>query len=140
MQFDGAWELKILTSKKVDCLLLSNFIQNSAGSSGGAVLVVGENTSLNCTGVSNFTDNSVVSGNGGAISAPHTLLLLSFTGTSNFTGNSAADGGAIYAYNTSMNFAETTNFVNNSAPAGKGGGVYLIENSKIFILPNTMLT
>jgi len=36
-----------------------------------------------------------------------------------------------------MNFAETTNFVNNSAPAGKGGGVYLIENSKIFILPNT---
>jgi len=91
---------------------------------------------LSFTGTSIFINNSAADGNGGAIAASYNVSL-NFSGTSNFTGNSAADGGAIYAYNTSVSFAESTNFINNSAPAGKGGGVYLIENSKIFILPNT---
>ena len=100
----------------------SNFINNSADYSGGAIAAY--STSLSFTGTSNFINNSAEGGQGGAINAGYNTSL-SFTGTNNFISNSAAySGGAIYAVNsTSLSFTGTNNFINNSAEGGPGGAI-----------------
>ena len=90
-------------------------INNSAGTSGGAIFATGYSIAINFTGTGNFINNVV-----------HPDRLDGWDGA----------GGAVFAENVSLYFTGTMNFTNNSAPGGNGGGVYLSASS-FSVLPNT---
>ena len=116
----------------------SNFINNSA-TYGGAICAY--NAHLSFIGTSNFTNNSARS-SGGAIYVSGDSTSLHFTGTSNFISNSVdywgSGGGAIFARANSASSLRTRNFTNNSTLDGNGGGVYMSASS-FSALPDTSL-
>ena len=104
----------------------SNFINNSADRSGGAIFTY-YNTIINFNGTSNFINNSAIEG--GAICTWNNTII-NFNGTSNFINNPADSGGAISTYdNTIINFNGTSNFINNSADSG--GAISTYDNTII---------
>lgn len=99
---------------------VSNFTNNSAERSGGAIYNIG---SLGFNGVANFIDNRADGKSGGAIANIGDMI---FDNTSSFTNNRAAlYGGAIYNAGN-LNFNANTIFTENTANAinGRGGAVY----------------
>ena len=96
----------------------SNFINNTAITSGGGAIYVGGSGTSNNVSFSNFTDNRAPNGNGGAIdwvaSAGHVI-------NATFTNNSAIYGGGIYLNGVSHNSGiYNTTFIYNNAT--KNGG------------------
>ena len=99
----------------------SNFINNSAGVAGGAIAISGNTVTVNFIGTSNFINNSAGVVGGVLLSAKNTITVFIFNGTSNFINNSADDGGAISVSGyTVLIFNGNNNFINNS---GTDGGV-----------------
>ncbi|MDR2892702.1 MAG: autotransporter domain-containing protein [Deltaproteobacteria bacterium] len=96
----------------------SNFTNNSAGGSGGAISIAG--VLRGDINNSSFSSNSATNGNGGAIQADSITSAINGGG---FSGNSAASGsgGAIYTSTISGNI-NGTNFSGNSA-GGDGGAI-----------------
>ena len=116
---------------------ISSFSSNSASAKGGAINTASNTVSFN--GTSSFINNSAYSG--GAIYTSDSGLV-SFSGTSNFDSNIAIEGGAVSTSNSTLIFERTINFINNGNDTSSnenrhGGGVNLMRNSKISILPNT---
>ena len=111
----------------------TNFVSNTAGSFGGAIVTLGTVT-LNFKGKTNFINNLAVHGHklGGAI-ATSLNTVLSFSGTNSFINNSAGSlGGAIFTLsNVTLTFRGTSKFVNNSADydIGMGGAIFISYNT-----------
>ena len=114
----------------------SDFSQNSAEHNGGAI-DVRFNVALKFTETTNFCNNSA-SDDGGAIYVADNTRL-SFNGTSSLIGNFAVQGGAIFAYESTLTFGGNISFVNNrhNTKGSCGGAMYLYISSTLSILPNT---
>ena len=95
--------------------------------------IIASDSNLTFTGNTTFLDNSAAYEqcpfelpflSTAVVTANNTVL--SFNGISNFVNNSApggSGGGAIYTYeNTTLSFNGVSNFINNSVNAGTGGG------------------
>lgn len=101
------------------------FDGNVAGFDGGALFVTGR-CKVNCSGASNFLNNTAVR-RGGAVSARGQSDAV-WTGWSNFSRNSASYGGAIdISFSSKASWEASTTFLENSAR--EGGGVSLIGAS-----------
>ena len=118
-----------------------NFTGNTASSGGGAIYV-GAGTFDYTSGIGkitgNFTNNSA--GSGGAIYAESARNM---TVIGNFEGNSASgSGGAIYfdggnGFHSSSALTVTGNFINNYTTEGKGGAIYVKDNTLIVATDDT---
>ena len=118
-----------------------NFTGNTAGSGGGAIYA-GAGTFDYTSGIGkitgNFTNNSA--GIGGAIYAESARNM---TVIGNFEGNSASSsGGAIYfdggnGFHSSSTLTVTGNFINNYTTEGKGGAIYVKDNTLIVATDDT---
>ena len=119
----------------------SDFSHNSAERCGGAI-EARVNVALTFTETSNFFNNSASSVGGGAIYVAYNASL-SFIGTSCLTSNSAVQGGAIFAYESTMAFNGKISFTNNRHNTedrltdSRGGAMYLYISSAFSIMPNT---
>ena len=115
----------------------SDFSQNSAEHHGGAI--EGRfNVTLKFTETTNFFNNIASSYYGGAIYIADNTRL-SLNGTSSLTSNFAVQGGAIFAYDSTLTFSGNISFVNNghNTEDSRGGAMYLYISSTFSILPNT---
>ena len=118
-----------------------NFTGNTASIGGGAIYV-GTGTFDYTSGIGkitgNFTNNSA--GSGGAIYAESARNM---TVIGNFEGNSASgSGGAIYfdggnGFHYSSALTVTGNFINNYTTEGKGGAIYVKDNTLIVATDDT---
>ena len=73
----------------------SNFINNSPGVAGGAIAISGNTVTVIQWNYSNFINNSAGVVDGVILSAQNTITVFIFNGTSNFINNSADDGSTI---------------------------------------------
>jgi len=96
----------------------SNFTRNSVQSGDGGAIYTTTNTLLHFSGISHFSDNFAQISGGAIYTLSNTTL--SFTGTSNFDSNFAMQGGAIFAKsNNTLTFDGSISFTNNGYDAGK---------------------
>lgn len=115
----------------------STFESNSATNKGGAVGLLGKQTSAlgGSTTISDstFKGNSVkgASGLGGAVYGENTALIVD--GNTDFSGNSASSGGAIaLAQNTKLTITDQVTFKDNKATK-RGGAIYTDGTTEIAI-------
>jgi predicted outer membrane repeat protein len=106
----------------------STFVDNSAGSDGGAIRSYHGGTLTVTNGT--FSGNRAINGSGGAIENDDSTQTIT---NSTFSGNSANNGGAIFSDGTLTVINST--FVDNSASAGGGGGG--ISNQGALTLTNS---
>ena len=115
------------------------FERNSAGDSGGAIRVFGQNipTKISCSGKSIVFRNNTSLGYGGAIYAMSDIYSAGTNAELRdvvFERNVAMiDGGAVYAFNTFINMTGTLYFVKNSAHRG-GAMAFKGNSSKLQLI------
>ena len=114
----------------------TDFSHNSASDGGGAIYA--DNVTLKFTETTNFFNNTASSYYGGAIYVADNTRL-SLNGTSSLTSNFAVQGGAIFAYESTLTLSGNISFVSNGHDTedSRGGALYMYISSTFSILPNT---
>jgi serine/threonine protein kinase len=109
----------------------SSFIGNYATNGGAFANNPGGKINVNCTSFEHNTATGGAGGGGGAIWMYGGTLILS---NSKFTFNAATSttmgkGGALFVQHGGIVTIVSTEFANNTAPPGKGGNIYILNQS-----------
>ena len=116
--FGGALQLYIDMHASVEMFIAANFINNTAGTCGGAARIRGDIAFEGTLATGNSGSAFCVSGD------------LHFIGTTNFSSNTGELGGAIYIHPEShVSFIGHTVFNGNSAQ--RGGAIYALNAVKV---------
>ncbi|MCL2798768.1 MAG: hypothetical protein FWD54_00580 [Endomicrobia bacterium] len=135
----------IFNNNKSDNIGDNNMPDNVGGTFGGAVYAM-DNSSMTFTAGRNITfsnNKALEEGTGGAIFTYASSTSFIATNNISFTGNqSAAEGGALYVWNSIMNFNASSITFNTNVAVSSGGAIYnkgsvLAFNGNVLFSSNT---